>query len=195
MRVRGDALRRVALDVRNRDVRNRARIDAAIAIRDALMKLGDAIDCRVAAVAGIVAGTLATAFQIFLWWLAGDPLPDMLFRDARLTAAMVLGRQALVPSSALDWRVMSVATIVHFALSVAYAVALAVTIRRLRRRAAIATGAAFGLLLYLVNLYGFTLLFPWFTIARGWITMLAHVAFGATAGGVYVIARKRSPPS
>jgi hypothetical protein len=42
-------------------------------------------------------------------------------------------------------------------------------------------GAGFGALLYCVNLYGFTAIFPWFTEARGGITFVAHLVFGVTA--------------
>ena len=86
---------------------------------------------------------------------------------------------------------MTVATVVHFSLSVAYAVALAVAIRRFRFGAAIVAGAIFGLLLYLLNLYGFTLLFPWFVATRGWITAIAHAVFGAASGAAYAIAKSR----
>ena len=34
------------------------------------------------------------------------------------------------------------------------------------------------MVLYAVNLHGFTLLFPWFVAARGGITLTAHIVFG-----------------
>lgn len=49
------------------------------------------IDPVMALVAGLGAGVVATLAQIALWWLAGMPLPETLFRDARLTAALVMG--------------------------------------------------------------------------------------------------------
>ena len=33
-------------------------------------------------------------------------------------------------------------------------------------------------MLYFVNLYGFTFIFPWFTRARGGITLAVHLVFG-----------------
>ena len=37
-----------------------------------------------------MAGTVATAAQLILWWLAGQSVAENLFRDARLTAALVM---------------------------------------------------------------------------------------------------------
>lgn len=56
---------------------------------------------------------------------------------------------------------------------------------RLSLIAAIVAGAVFGLVVYFVNFYGFTALFPWFAMARGAISIFAHAMFGAVAGGVY----------
>jgi hypothetical protein len=46
-------------------------------------------------------------------------------------------------------------------------------------------GLVFGLVIYAINFYGFTALFPWFAEARNWITILAHAIFGLTLGLVY----------
>ncbi len=50
----------------------------------------------VAALAGFVAGTLATAVQMLLWWLSATPVLESLLRDARLTAAIAMGRAVLL---------------------------------------------------------------------------------------------------
>jgi hypothetical protein len=34
--------------------------------------------------------------------------------------------------------------------------------------------------LYALNMYGFTALFPWFIATRDWITLCAHIVFGAS---------------
>jgi hypothetical protein len=126
------------------------------------------------------AGTLSTVVQMLLWAAFGDDWRVLLVRDARLAAALVLGPSVLPPPASFDLVVMAVATAVHFALSLAYVALLVpfVDARSLRRT--VVVGAAFGLALYVVNLHGFTLLFPWFAPARGWITAAAHVAFGVT---------------
>lgn len=135
--------------------------------------------------AGVLAGALATAVEIVLWWLGGFALPDTLLRDARFAAAIVLGSRVLVRAAMPDWQVLLAATLVHVALSIVYAIALAMAIARMRNVAAVAAGAAFGLLLYALNMYGFTAVFPWFAATRDWITTAAHVVFGATAAALY----------
>ena len=143
------------------------------------------IHWRSAVLAGIAAGVVATLVQIALWWAASEPLPAILFRDARLTAAIVIGRQALPPPATFDWSIMLVATLVHFSLSIAYGLTLSAIISRLSTSLSLLVGAAFGLFLYAINMYGFTFAFPWFAAARDWITAATHVVFGVVAAAVY----------
>lgn len=122
--------------------------------------------------------------EIGLWLLFTDTFPAILWRDARLTAALVLGQQALIPSTTFDWSAMAVATLIHFGLSAIYGVLMCTIVHSLNGFKAIGVGALLGLALYIVNLHGFTLLFPWFEAARGWITLIAHLTFGVTATAV-----------
>lgn len=128
--------------------------------------------------AGIVAGVLATLVQLALWWLAAVPLPETLYRDARLTAALLMGPAVLPPPATAQWDILLVATLIHFALSIAYAVIPAWLARRLERGTAWLAGALYGLLIYGINLYGLTHFFPWFAVARDGITLVAHLVFG-----------------
>jgi hypothetical protein len=143
------------------------------------------IHWRSAALAGIAAGVVATVAQIALWWAASEPLPAILFRDARLTAAIVMGHQVLPPPATLDWPIMLVATLVHFALSTAYGLTLSVFISRLSTPLSLLAGAVFGLFLYAINMYGFTFLYPWSAAARDWITATTHVVFGLVVVAIY----------
>ncbi len=143
------------------------------------------IHWRSAALAGIASGIVATVAQIALWWAASQPLPAILFRDARLTAAIVMGREVLPPPATFAWSIMLVATLVHFALSIAYGLTLSVFISRLSTTLALGMGAAFGACLYAGNMYGFTFVFPWFAAARDWITAVTHVIFGLVLAAVY----------
>ena len=60
---------------------------------------------------------------------------------------------------------------------------------------AIAVGALSGLALYLINFYPIaSVLFPWFAMARNWISVFAHIAFGAVLGLAYVVLRKPHAP-
>jgi hypothetical protein len=149
------------------------------------------VDGRAAIYAGIAAGILATLVQIVLWAVFTDALPAIIFRDARFAAAIVMGRGVLPPPATFDWEVMLVATLVHFALSVAYGLILCRLTARLRAASSLLAGAVFGLCLYAVNMYGFTSIFPWFDDSRGWITAATHVAFGMSAAGAYRIIAQR----
>jgi hypothetical protein len=162
--------------------------------RPGLVKLyGAQVRRRLAAVlvAGVAAGTLSTLVQAALWVAFTDAWPAILYRDARLAAAVVLGPAVLPPPATLDWTVMATATIVHFALSIGYAAIVAAWIGARPFGPALAIGVLFGLLLYAVNLHGFTHVYPWFAQARGWITVAAHVAFGVVAAAAWVRARPR----
>jgi hypothetical protein len=131
--------------------------------------------------AGVVSGTAATLVQVALWLLFTADFPGVLFRDARLTAALVLGARVLPPPATFDFAVLAVATVIHFALSVAYAAILYPLVAHRGYLWAVMAGTVFGMALYVVNLYGFAALFPWFAQARGWIAAAAHVAFGVSA--------------
>jgi len=143
------------------------------------------MDRSAALYAGIIAGIVAALAQIVLWVVFTDAFPEVLFRDARLTAAIVMGRGVLPPPATFDARVMLVATLLHFALSIAYAFALARLISGLRGPSALLAGGVFGACLYALNMYGFTTILPWFEVTRDWITVAAHVAFGVGAAGAY----------
>ena len=78
---------------------------------------------------------------------------------------------------------MLVATCIHFALSIAYAVIPALLAWRLRTVSALFAGALYGLAICGVNLYGLTVIFPWFIVTRDRITVLTHVVFGITLAG------------
>ena len=125
-----------------------------------------------------------------LWSVFTDALPEILFRDARFAAAIVMGPGVLSSASAFDWQVMLVATLVHFALSVVYGLILSRLIWRLRVLPSLLAGAAFGLFLYAINMHGFTTVFPWFEATRDWITVAVHVAFGMVAAGTYWVLAK-----
>ena len=140
---------------------------------------------RATILAGVIAGTLATLIQVLLWLVFTDDFPAILFRDARLTAALVLGGSVLPPPATFDAGIMLAAALVHFTLSIAYTALLAPLAVRFKSSLALLAGVGFGVALYIINLYGFTAIFPWFAQARGWIALIAHVVFGVTVIPVY----------
>ncbi len=146
------------------------------------------INVSAAVYAGIAAGILATVVQIALWAIFTDALPAIFFRDSRFAAAIVLGPDVLPPPASFDGRIVLIATLVHFALAIVYGLMLAWLIARLRSGASLFAGAAFGLCVYAVNMYGFATVFPWFASSRDWITAVTHVVFGVILAGVYRLA-------
>jgi hypothetical protein len=143
------------------------------------------IERRATVYAGIAAGVTSALGQMLLWLAFTDAFPEILLRDASLAAAIVLGPEVLPPPVIFDAKIILVATLIHFSLSIAYGFALAWVLGCIPRASSVLTGALFGLALYAVNMYGFNALFPWFAQARDWITIAAHLIFGITAAAVY----------
>jgi len=110
-----------------------------------------------------------------------------------MMAAILLGKGVLPPPATFDMMIVAVAMVAHFALSAAYGVAIAWSVRRFRAGVALAIGAALGLAIYFVNFYPIaSVAFPWFAMARGWMSALAHIIFGGVAAVSYVaLARPR----
>ena len=144
-----------------------------------------AIRWKAAVCAGILAGVVSTLAQVLLWAAFTDAFPSALFRDSRLAAAILMGRDVLPPPASFDLTITLIAACVHFALSIFYGVMIAIMISRAMMGIAVVIGAGFGASLYVVNLYGFTAIFPWFAEVRDWITLVAHVVFGVTAAATY----------
>jgi hypothetical protein len=155
---------------------------------------GGRIEPRILLTVGIGAGILATVAEMALWPLAGMPVLETLSRDARLTAALLMGPGVLPPPSTAEWDILLVAALIHFALSVLYAVLPALLAPRLAAGPAVVGGAAYGLGIYVINLHGLTALFPWFSAARDGVTLVAHLVFGMALGaGCWWFARCARP--
>ncbi|MCO6427477.1 MAG: sodium:proline symporter [Nitrosomonas communis] len=135
--------------------------------------------------AGVAASIFSTVAQILLWWVCWDALPSILYRDARFAAAIILGPEVLPPPATLDWLVLLVATWLHFGLSIIYALVLSRLIYRLDLKISLIIGVLYGLVLFILNVYGFAIIFPWFVETRDWITLTAHGVFGISAAAVY----------
>lgn len=103
----------------------------------------------------------------------------------RMIAAITQGSAVLPPPEGADVSVTLAAVILHFVMSLTYALVFAFFAKGRSIGMATLLGAAYGLVLYAVNFYGFTELFPWFAGARSWGAALAHVAFGTVLGATY----------
>lgn len=149
--------------------------------------MSKALNWKAAIWAGIIAGVVFIMLEMALVALVQGMSP---WGPPRMMAAMVMGEGVLPPMKGavtFDPGVVAVAMIVHLVLSIILAVILGLGISRfgLSLLAAILSGAVFGIVVYYINFYGFTAVFPWFAMARGAISIFAHAVFGAVAGGVY----------
>ena len=129
--------------------------------------------------AGLIAGLVFMAVEMVLVWLAMGMNP---FAPPQMIAAIVMGPDvlpdAIPPGSNI--LVLLVGMLVHFALAVALAFVFKylATALRLNGTMLIVAGVVFGLIVYLVNFYGMSSFFPWFAMARNWISIVAHAIFG-----------------
>jgi|GEM_PF-255376 len=132
--------------------------------------------------AGLVAGILYILVDSTMVALFTNNSSSDLVRQI---AGIALGPSGAPPTT-YSATVLFAATVVHLPLSLLYARLIAAVVQKMAPARATACGAVLGAGLYALNYYGFTLLFPWFAIGRGWITLAAHVFFGAAAAWIYI---------
>ena len=140
------------------------------------------LDWKAAIWSGIIAGAVFMMLEMVLVpvFLGGSP-----WGPPRMIAAIAMGKAVLPPPDSFALVPLMVAMMVHFVLSIVLAVILGLIVGRLGTAAALMAGGVFGLVIYLVNFYGMTAVFPWFAMARNWISIFAHVMFGVVAALSY----------
>lgn len=144
-------------------------------------KMRQVVDWRAAFLAGLISGFIFLIVSMALTAkFVGSP-----WVTPRLIASVVLGARVLPPPASFDGRTFLVSLLVHFALSIGFACAIAFVLHRWGLVVGILGGAALGLALYLINFYTLSFFFPWFFPLRSWILLVGHLLFGALAGGVY----------
>ncbi len=131
--------------------------------------------------AGLIAGVAFMMLEMIMVpvFMGGSP-----WGPPRMIAAIILGKSVLpMPDQPVtfDFGVMMAAMVLHFMLSIVYAIIVGWLCRKLSMGTSILIGAVFGLAIYIINFYGFTAVFPWFAMARNWVTIFTHVMFGITA--------------
>lgn len=144
----------------------------------------DALDWKVAIVAGIVAGIVFMMMEMFLMPMFGFA-PSM-WAPPRMIAAIGMGEGVLPPPATFDLGVLMVAMMIHFATSIAFAVVVALIIRRMSMGPALLVGVVASLLLYGFVFYVMTgIAWPWFENGRNWVNIVTHVVFGAIVAWWY----------
>ena len=143
-------------------------------------------DWRAAALAGLVAGVVFLVLDLLAAMLMGASV----WKPLTMIAAIMLGPDVLAQAATFQMSVLVAAVVVHFVLSVVFALILATIMAPFRFDSSVGmaslVGAVFGLVLYLVNFHGMTAVFPWFAEARGWVTAIAHIVFGLVAADSYL---------
>jgi hypothetical protein len=156
--------------------------------------MSDRLDWKAAVSAGLIAGAVFMILEMALVGTIGGQSP---WGPPRMIAAIGLGEGALPPPATFDLGIMMVGMMIHLVLSILLGVVLGWIISnwRMSLLTAIVAGTLFGLVVYFVNFYGMTAVFPWFAMARGTISIVAHAVFGLVLGWAYhAIATPRSEP-
>ena len=149
---------------------------------EAAPQMRQLVDWRAALWAGLIGGLVFLLLMLFL-------VPSLAGGNAwviiRLLASVVLGASILAPPATFSLPALAAGLLVHFALSIAFALLLAYLIHHWGLLIGIIGGAVFGLAIYALNFYTLTIFFPWFYAMRSLPVIIAHVIFGAVTGGVY----------
>lgn len=147
--------------------------------------MAKAIDWKAGVWAGLIAGAFFMMLEMLMVPLLGSGSP---WGPPRMIAAIVMG-EGVLPSLAtlptFNLKVLMAAMAVHFILSIIFAIIIGGVVARFDLVMALIVGAVAGLVLYLVNFYGLTAFFPWFAMARNWISIFAHISFGIAAAWSY----------
>ena len=134
---------------------------------------------RAVLISGLIAGTLFLITDLIF-------APIVTKVDAALTlrycAGLVLGSKVLTQTGT---NILVTGIIVHYVLSLVFALVIAIVVHRWGMVVGIVGGAILGVAIYGINLYTVTLLFPWFFAINSTVILLCHAIFGAVAGGVY----------
>jgi hypothetical protein len=139
--------------------------------------------------AGLIAGAVFLMLEMFMVWAFQGQSP---WGPPRMMAAMIMGEDVLPPPATFSFGIVMVAMMIHFALSIVYGLLGAWIVHRFDLGWALVIGAVYGWAIYVVNFLMIApVMFPWFGMARGWISIFAHVVFGAVLTGSYVALRRR----
>ena len=142
------------------------------------------MDLKAVLWAAVIAGIVFLVLEMALVATVGGGSP---WGPPRMIAAMVMGEGVLPPPATFEMAPMLVAMLVHLTTSVVYAAILGwvISSRGFSLGTSLVVGTLFGVLIYLVNFYLFTSVWPWFAMARGMISIVAHAAYGLTLGWAY----------
>ncbi len=142
------------------------------------------VDWRAAVLAGLAAGTLFLILNLVL-------IPELICGTVevvlRYFASIVLGPEAVGPSTSFGALTAITAVLLHYFLSIIFAIVVAYVVHRWGVVGGTIGGAVLGLSIYLINMYTLTLLFPWFFTMENTLFLIVHIIFGAAVGALYEV--------
>ncbi len=135
--------------------------------------------------AGVIAGVIFMVLEMIMVPLFLD---GSIWTFPRRIAAILLGQDVLTPPDFFTLGIFLVATLMHFAFSVIFGLAVAqiINLFKIPLMVSIGLGATLGFLLYLLNFYGMTAFFPWFAESRNWVSAFTHISFGIATTWAYL---------
>jgi hypothetical protein len=136
---------------------------------------------RAVLIAGLAAGTAFLVTNVVLLPLFVNVDPGL---SLRYIASLVMGPGVLTQTDN-PTLIAIVGTVIHYALSLLFALIVAIVVHRWGLLVGIVGGAVLGLALYGINLYTMTVFFTWFFALNNTVLLISHILFGAVAGGVY----------
>lgn len=141
------------------------------------------IDWSAAIWAGVVGGIVFLVLEMIMPpMFTGAP---GIWAAPRMIGAIALGQEVLPPPGTFHLGAVLAAMMIHFALSIAFGIVTAFIVRNMGTGAAIGVGIVLALLLYVFVFYLMTPVWPWFANARNWVSIFAHVVFGAVVAWWY----------
>jgi uncharacterized membrane protein YagU involved in acid resistance len=151
----------------------------------------DRTDWSAAVWAGVIAGIVFMMAEMLMVMIFMGQSP---WGPPRMIAAMVMGQDVLPPPATFDMGIMMTAMMIHFPLSIIYGLIVGWIVHRMSSTSALVIGGIFGLAIYFINFYLVApVLFPWFTMAQNWVSLVAHLLYGLVLGGAYAALRKHKP--
>lgn len=143
-----------------------------------VVRVPKGFDARAATWAGVWAG-------VVYWALRGVfNIPGSAAWEPFRRFCSVFLKEGALPYPGTFNAIYLVAAIPALAIAVLYSAILADFIHA-RKSGAITIGAVYGLVLYVINYYLFTGIFPQLVAGRHWTTALCYLVFGAVAARMY----------
>lgn len=151
----------------------------------------DRTDWSAAIWAGVIAGIVFMMVEMLMVMVFMGESP---WGPPRMMAAMVMGKDVLPPPATFDMGIMMAAMMVHIPLSIVYGLIVGWIVHRMGSTSVMLIGGVFGLAIYFINFYLVApVMFPWFTMAQNWVSLVAHLIYGLVLGGAYAALRKHKP--